>query len=54
LLAGHRRTSLEADYDAHEKAWVANGFALREDTPEPKRIVNVVAQILKKTAAPPA
>jgi alpha-N-acetylglucosaminidase len=54
LLAGHRRTSLEADYDAHEKAWVANGFPLREDQPDPRRIVGVVEELLKKTAAPPA
>jgi alpha-N-acetylglucosaminidase len=50
LLAGDRRTSLEADYDAHEKAWVANGFALREDQPEPTRIIAVVAEILAKTS----
>jgi len=51
LLAGYRRTALEADFDAHEKSWVANGFALREGTPDPKRIVAVVGEVLVKTAA---
>jgi alpha-N-acetylglucosaminidase len=54
LLAGHRKTALDAGYDAHEKTWVAKGFPLREDKPDPRRIIGVVSEILKRTAAPPA
>jgi alpha-N-acetylglucosaminidase len=54
LLAGYRRTALEADCDKHEKAWVANGFPLCEDRPDPKRVAGTVEDLLKATANPPA
>jgi hypothetical protein len=43
--------NLTREYDEIEKKWVAEGFALRQETPNPQALIARAAEILKKFAA---
>jgi len=47
-LASAADANLNREYEEIEKKWVAEGFALRQETPNPQALIGKVADILKK------